>query len=66
MTGPNALEIVFPMFDTYPADLILPDSIVLIMPSNGAPDDKANCGGKTFIHTFVTILSTHPQSLFFF
>jgi len=64
-TGPNDLEIIFPMLATYPAYLILPDSIALIMPSNGASDGNANCGGTTFIHTFVTILNTHPQSFFF-
>ena len=66
MTGPNDLEIIFPMLATYPADLILPDSIALIMPGDGASDDKVNCSGKTFIHTFITVLNTHPRSLFSF
>ena len=38
-TGMNDLEIIFPMLATYPADLIRPDSIALIMPSDGASDD---------------------------
>jgi hypothetical protein len=60
-TGTNDLDIIFPTLATYPADLILPDSIAPIMLSDGAFDDKVNRGGKTFIHTFITVLNTHPR-----
>ena len=60
----NDLQIIFPTLATYPVDLILPDSIALIMPSDGASDDNVNCGGKTFIHTFITILNTHLRFFF--
>ena len=63
-TGMNDLEIIFPMLATYTADLILPDSIALIMAIDCASDDKVTCGGKTFIHTFITILNTHLQLFF--